>query len=101
MHVKTLPVQAGVDLAMANARHAAREMQTDQEQKKVALGHIKEAWMEAWLDGIDGECMAQVSLFVTLTELVATYGEDATARFAEGLPRRITSGEFSLRVAKQ
>lgn len=76
-------------------------MQTDQEQKKVALGHIKEAWMEAWLDGIDGECMAQVSLFVTLTELVATYGEDATARFAEGLPRRITSGEFSLRVAKQ
>jgi len=86
---------------MANARHAARGMQTDQEQKKAALGHIKEAWMEAWLDGIDGECMAQVSLFVTLTELVATYGEDATARFAEGLPRRISSGEFSLRGAKQ
>lgn len=101
MHVKTLLDYTGVDLAMANARHAARGTQTDQEQKKMALGHIKEAWMEAWLDGIDAECMAQVSLFVTLTELVATYGEDATARFAEGLPGRITSGEFSLRAAKQ
>jgi hypothetical protein len=86
---------------MANVNQASRAMHTDQEQKKVALGHIKEAWMEAWLDGIDAECMAQVSLFVTLTELVATYGEDATARFAAGLPKRISSGEFSLRGAKQ
>lgn len=86
---------------MANARHAVQGKHKDQDQKKAALGHIKEAWMEAWLDGIDAECMAQVSLFVTLTELVATYGEDATARFAEGLSKRISSGEFSLRGAKQ
>ncbi len=57
--------------------------------------------MDAWLDGIDSECMAQVSLFVTLTELVATYGEDATVRFAEKLPQRIASGEFTLRRSKQ
>lgn len=57
--------------------------------------------MEAWLEGVDGECMAQVSLFVTLTEMVATYGEDATARFAENLPKRISAGEFSLRTLKQ
>jgi hypothetical protein len=81
--------------------HAARDGKSDQEQKKVALGHIKEAWTEAWLDGIDADCMAQVSLFVTLTELVAAYGEEATARFAEGLPKRICAGEFSLRGAKQ
>jgi hypothetical protein len=79
----------------------ARKTRSDQDQKKRALGHVKEAWMEAWLDGIESECMAQVSLFVTLTELVATYGEDAAARFAARLPKRISSGEFSLRKSKQ
>jgi hypothetical protein len=79
----------------------ARDPKSDQDQKKVALGYVKEAWMDAWLDGIDAECMAQVSLFVTLTELVATYGEDATARFAEGLPNRISAGEFTLPRPKQ
>lgn len=80
---------------------SARKPRTDQDQKKVALAHVKEAWMDAWLDGIDPECMAQVSLFVTLTELVATFGEEATARFAASLPQRISAGEFSLRKAKQ
>ncbi|HEX5846899.1 MAG TPA: hypothetical protein VFY53_11685 [Rhodoplanes sp.] len=79
----------------------ARKTRSVQDQKKRALGHVKEAWMEAWLDGIESECMAQVSLFVTLAELVATYGEDATARFAARLPKRISSGEFSLRKSKQ
>jgi hypothetical protein len=79
----------------------ARKTRAVQDQKKRALGHVKEAWMEAWLDGIESECMAQVSLFVTLAELVATYGEDATARFAARLPKRISSGEFSLRKSKQ
>jgi len=74
---------------------------SDQDQKKLALGHVKEAWMNAWLDGIDAECMAQVSLFVTFTELVATHGEEETARFAASLPERISSGEFSLRRRKQ
>lgn len=79
----------------------ARKTRAVQDQKKRALGHVKEAWMESWLDGIESECMAQVSLFVTLAELVATYGEDATARFAARLPKRISSGEFSLRKSKQ
>ena len=79
----------------------ARKPRSDRELKKVALGHVKEAWMDAWLDGIDSECMAQVSLFVTMTELVATYGEEATAKFAASLPKRISAGEFSLRRPKQ
>jgi hypothetical protein len=74
---------------------------SDQDQKKLALGHVKEAWMDAWLDGINAECMAQVSLFVTFTELVAAHGEEETARFAASLPKRISSGEFSLRRRKQ
>ena len=47
--------------------------------------YLHEAWSEAKLDGVDGDCLAQASLFSALSELVTTYGEDATAKFAEGL----------------
>jgi len=86
---------------MSTIARGEHKPKTDQDQKKMALGHVKGAWMDAWLDGVDSECMAQVSLFVTLTELVASHGEDATARFAASLPKRISSGEFSLRRSKQ
>lgn len=73
----------------------------DHEQKKVALGYLQEAWAEAHLDGIDGDCMAQSCLFAAFMEFVATYGEEAAARYAEGLPGRIRNGEFSLEQARQ
>ena len=31
----------------------------------------------------------------------STYGEDAVAKFVEGLPARVRNGEFSLALAKQ
>ena len=71
------------------------------EQKKVALGYLHEAWAEAQLDGVDGDCLAQACLFSALAELVSTYGEDATAKFAERLSARIRNGEFSLDLARQ
>ena len=40
-------------------------------------------------------------MFAALAELVTTYGEDAVAKFAEGLPSRVRNGEFSLKLAKQ
>ena len=40
--------------------------------------------------------MAMSCLFAAFAELVATYGEDAAARYAEGLGARIRNGEFSL-----
>jgi hypothetical protein len=86
---------------MSMVTEEAHDPISDQDQKRAALGLIKEAWAEAWADGIDGDCLAQASLFCALTELVSTYGEDATARFAEGLPRRIASGEFSIVLARQ
>lgn len=73
----------------------------DQEQKKAALNYLNEAWAEALHDGIDGDCLAQASLFAALAELVSTYGEDAVATFAEGLAGRVRSGEFSVVVFKQ
>jgi hypothetical protein len=80
---------------------AAREPVPDHEQKKVALGYLHEAWAEARLDGIDGDCMAQSCLFSAFAEFVSTYGEEAAAQYAEGLPSRIRNGEFSLDLARQ
>ena len=63
----------GNSLAMSNlsGSYPAREPITDHEQKKVALGYIHEAWAEARLDGVDGDCMAQACLFAALTALAA------------------------------
>jgi len=72
------------------------EAVSDHEQKRVALGYLQEAWAEARLDGVDGDCLAQACLFTALVEFVTTYGEEAAATFAEGLPERIRKGEFSV-----
>jgi hypothetical protein len=80
---------------------SAREPVSDREQKRVALGYLQEAWAEARIDGIDGDCLAQACLFAALAEFVTTYGEEAAATFAEGLGVRIRNGEFSLDQARQ
>ena len=79
----------------------AREPASDHEQKRIALTYLHEAWGEARLDGVDGDCLAQAALFTALSELVNTYGEDATAKYAEGLPARIRNGEFSIPLSRQ
>jgi hypothetical protein len=78
-----------------------RDPLPDHEQKRAALGYLNEAWAEARHDGVDGDCLAQASLFAAFAELVGTYGEDAVAKFAEGLPLRVRNGEFSIALAKQ
>jgi hypothetical protein len=79
----------------------ARDPLPDHEQKQAALSYLNEAWAEARHDGVDGDCLAQASLFAAFAELVATYGEDAVAKFVEGLPTRVRNGEFSVSLAKQ
>lgn len=79
----------------------APDIRPDHEQKRAALTYLHEAWTEARLEGIDGDCLAQACLFTALAELVTTYGEEAAARFAEGLARRIRNGEFSVAPARQ
>lgn len=65
------------------------------EEKRAALSYLSEAFAEAQLDGLDGDCVAHAALFTAFHELVETYGEEAVARFAEGLPERIRGGGFS------
>ena len=79
----------------------ARAPLPDHEQKQSALSYLTEAWAEARHDGVDGDCLAQASLFAALAELVGTYGEDALAKFVEGFPVRIRNGEFSVCLARQ
>ena len=79
----------------------ARDRLPDHEQKQAALSYLNEAWAEARHDGVDGDCLAQASLFAALAELVGTYGEDAVAKFVEGFPARIRNGEFSVSLARQ
>ncbi|MGB8894039.1 MAG: hypothetical protein WA322_27090 [Pseudolabrys sp.] len=79
----------------------AHEPISDREQKLVALGYLQEAWAEARLEGIDGDCLAQACLFAALAEFVTTYGEEAAASFTDGLSTRIRNGEFSLDQSRQ
>lgn len=71
------------------------------EERQAALGYINEAFLEARLDGLDGDCMAQAALFFALKEFVLTYGEDSVAKLANGLPERIRNGEFSVQRTRQ
>jgi hypothetical protein len=88
-------------MTTAQSVNPAKESVSESEQKQIALSYLYEAWSEARLDGVDGDCLAQASLFSALSELVTTYGEDATAKYAEGLPARIRNGEFSILLSRQ
>ncbi len=67
--------------------------------KQAALSYVTDAFAEAELDGVDGDCMAQAALFAAFTELVATYGEDAVAEYAATLPDKIRTGAFSMAMS--
>ena len=88
-------------MTTADGSSHAHESISDREQKRVALGYLQEAWAEARHDGIDGDCLAQACLFAALAEFVTTYGEEAAARFTDGLGSRIRKGEFSLEQPRQ
>lgn len=89
-------LQASDCMSHIARRTAASDLPSDQDQKRAALTYLNEAWAEARHDGIDGDCLAQASLFAAFAELVGTYGEDAVATFVEGLAGRVRSGEFSM-----
>lgn len=66
------------------------------DQKHAALRLIAEAFDEAEREGLDPDCMVQAALFFALKEFVMAYGEEPVARFAEGLPKRLREGEFTV-----
>jgi hypothetical protein len=81
--------------------NTGKQPASELEEKQVALTYLHEALTEARLDGVDGDCLAQACLFTALSELVSTYGEEATAKFTENFPARVRNGEFSIRRSCQ
>ena len=80
---------------------SSQEQAPEREQKMVALSYVNEAWAEARLDGVDDDCMAMSCLFAAFAELVTTYGEEAAAKYADSLSKRIRNGEFTVEIARQ
>jgi hypothetical protein len=72
-----------------------------EDERRAAFGYLNDAWEEARLDGIDGDCLAQVALFTAINELVSTYGEEAAAEYADRLGDRIRKGEFTVAANRQ
>jgi hypothetical protein len=75
------------------SRHDSDELRV---QKREAFARISAVWQDALGAGIEPDVLAHVALFAALGDLVATYGETAVADFAERLPDRIVSGEFTI-----
>ena len=84
-----------------NQTDPSQEPAPDREQKMVALSYVNEAWAEARMDGVDDDCMAMSCLFAAFAELVTTYGEEAAAKYADSLSKRIRNGEFTVEIARQ
>jgi hypothetical protein len=66
------------------------------DERRTALALVMEAFAEATLGGLTEDCLTQAAIFVAFQKLVACYGEEPVAAFAERLPERIRHGEFSL-----
>jgi hypothetical protein len=82
--------------AMTQAHDHLYEAVSISDEKREALNYLTEAFAEALLAGIEGDCFAHAALFTAFQELVETYGEEAVANFAEGLPERVRNGEFTI-----
>lgn len=63
--------------------------------RRVAYGYVEDAFTEAQQDGLDSDALAHAALFVAFRTLVETYGEEASAVFAEALPGKLRGGAFS------
>ena len=85
---------------MRSAQLIAKAFEDD-DQRQAALRYILDAWEEALHDGIGPEMLANAALYAALADLISLYGEDAVAKMASGLSRRIHRGEFTLKRTPQ
>ena len=65
------------------------------------LHYILEAWEKGCDDGVAPELMAYAAIYTALSDLVATYGEEAVAGMAAALEPRVRRGEFTLYRSQQ
>lgn len=65
------------------------------DERRVAYSYVEDAFLEARQDGLDSDALAHAALFAAFRTLVDTYGEEATAVFAEALPEKLRGGAFT------
>lgn len=71
------------------------------QQKQIAMRHILDAWQDAVMEGTDSDMLATAAIFVALSDMVVSYGEDQVANMVSDLPERIRHGEFTLNKVTQ
>jgi transcription initiation factor TFIIIB Brf1 subunit/transcription initiation factor TFIIB len=69
----------------------------EDEEKRIALNLILDAWDEALKRGVSAESLASAAIYAALTDMVDLHGEGDVARMADGLGPRIRSGEFTFK----
>jgi len=84
------------DSTMLSAE-AAKDDGGIEEQKRVALEYIRDAWQDALAHGVDPDILVNAALFQAFTDLVECYGETPVADFAAKLPTKIQRGDFTIR----
>ena len=63
--------------------------------RRIAVTYVDEAFATGRHEGLDGDSLAHAALFAAFRDLVAVYGEDATAVFAETLAGKIKAGAYT------
>lgn len=81
-----LTEEEGMDSAESN----------EAQQRRVAMQNILDAWDDSLSEGVSAEILATTAIFAALSDMVETYGEEAVAAMAGGLPERVRQGEFTL-----
>ncbi|WP_127144696.1 hypothetical protein [Pelagibacterium montanilacus] len=71
-------------------------LETDHEERQLALEYLADAWNAADADGVDTEALAHAALFAAIATLVREYGEEAVAKLIGDVPDRISNGEYTL-----
>lgn len=74
---------------------------SEEDQRRLALEHILDAWDDALGEGVDPDILGATAIFAAFSDMIDTYGEEAAVRLAEGLVQRIREGEFTLNRTTQ
>lgn len=83
------------ELPKSSVEALLRPDRDNEDIRRMAVSYVEEAFAAADYDGIDGDAMAHAALFAAFRELVDTYGEEATAVFAETLAAKVRGGSYS------
>lgn len=72
------------------------EFQSEESQRKLSLQIVLDAWDDALGEGVDPDIVASTAIFAALSDMIATYGEEAVVKMTDGFGERIRQGEFTL-----